>query len=337
MKKALSLILAFAMCFSLFACSSRSKKNEQDELVSILCDGTWVSYDHTFVLDNINREVFYTTLRFYDDGSCERTAEDYRDGKLTETSTFVEKWKIEDGRIAVFPGTVDSDSDIIYLEYTDGQLIGSAFYDDSFTYTHIPGNTESENATESITYSVGLEYVHNGDGTCTVVGMGTCRDDEIVIPSYFEGSKVTAIGDTAFAPWSITSIVIPDTVTHIGKRAFLTCDDLTNVEMGNGITSIGDAAFSDCTSLRAITIPEGVTTIGQGTFMNCTSLFSVTIPTSVTQISAVVFCECPNLYSINYKGTMAQWKSISFDSSWKFKSNISAVHCTDGDIRGIHV
>ena len=136
MKKALSLILALVLCLSLCACGGGNKENEKDDLVSILCSGTWVSYDHIFVLDNINREFFYTTLRFYDDGTCEHTAEDYRDGKLTETSTFREKWKIEDGKIAVFPGTVDSDSDTIYFEYADGMLIGSAWYDDSFTYTH---------------------------------------------------------------------------------------------------------------------------------------------------------------------------------------------------------
>ena len=58
--------------------------------------------------------------------------------------------------------------------------------------------------------SKGLEFVSNGDGTCTVSGIGTCTNTDIKIPSVYNGEKVTGIGDEAF--WrckNLTDVTIP--------------------------------------------------------------------------------------------------------------------------------
>ena len=56
--------------------------------------------------------------------------------------------------------------------------------------------------------SEGLEYTLTEDKTYAVTDIGTCLDDEIIIPSEYKGKKVTAIGEDAFAnaprPESIT-------------------------------------------------------------------------------------------------------------------------------------
>ena len=248
MKKALSLILALVMCLSLCACGTPNDKN----LAEILCTGGWISTDHALHVDTINREVRYTSVRFLRHGTCELVCEDYKNDRLVDTSVIVKNWKIENGKIAISPDLVDSDSDTIYLQYADNTLNGSAWYDDHFTYTHVSDEEITAIASNIVSHSVGLEYVHNGDDTCTVGGMGTCRDKKIIIPAYFEDSEVTAISKAAFGPWYITSIVIPDTVTYIGRSAFLKCEDLTYVSIGNGVTSIDELAFSYCTSLYSI-------------------------------------------------------------------------------------
>lgn len=47
--------------------------------------------------------------------------------------------------------------------------------------------------------SEGLEYEINDDGTaCSVVGVGSCVDINVVIPSKHEGLPVTYIGSDAF-------------------------------------------------------------------------------------------------------------------------------------------
>lgn len=47
--------------------------------------------------------------------------------------------------------------------------------------------------------SDGLEFESNGDGTCTIVGIGTCTDKELVIPVKSpDGDTVTLIDEYAF-------------------------------------------------------------------------------------------------------------------------------------------
>lgn len=47
-------------------------------------------------------------------------------------------------------------------------------------------------------YSKGLTFASNGDGTCSVSGIGTCTDTDVKIPPVYNEEKVTGIGDCAF-------------------------------------------------------------------------------------------------------------------------------------------
>lgn len=76
---------------------------------------------------------------------------------------------------------------------------------------------------------------------------------------------------------SLTSIIIPDTVTSIGNNAFELCINLTSVIFGSGITSIGNNAFNNCRHLTTITMPNSIMNIGSNAFYGCSGLNSVTI------------------------------------------------------------
>jgi hypothetical protein len=47
-------------------------------------------------------------------------------------------------------------------------------------------------------------------------------------------------------------IVIPDSVTTIGREAFWYCTNLSNIVLGNGITSIDENAFIGCDGIKTI-------------------------------------------------------------------------------------
>ena len=116
----------------------------------------------------------------------------------------------------------------------------------------------------------------------------------IVIPN-----SVTSIGKGAFAYCTgLTEVTIPNSVTSIGSRAFFSCTGLKKVTIGNSVKSIGNEAFPHCTSLTAITIPNSVTSIESGTFYSCTSLKTVTIGNSVKSIGSNAFSSCTSLTAI---------------------------------------
>ena len=122
-----------------------------------------------------------------------------------------------------------------------------------------------------------------------------CRSlTSLVIPD-----SVTNIGDYAFSGCrSLTSLVIPDSVTNIGDYAFEGCGSLSSLVLPDGVTNIGGNAFADCKSLRSVVIPNSVTSIGGGAFGGCKSLHSVVIPDSVTSIGDYAFSGCSALSSV---------------------------------------
>ena len=116
----------------------------------------------------------------------------------------------------------------------------------------------------------------------------------LVIPD-----SVTYIGDNAFSSCrSLTDIVIPDSVTSIGNNAFWNCCSLTDIVIPNSVISIGDKAFEYCSSLSNIVIPDGVTSIGDWAFGGCSSLTDIVIPDSVTSIGGYAFWYCESLTDI---------------------------------------
>src|SRR5665213_202673 len=113
----------------------------------------------------------------------------------------------------------------------------------------------------------------------------------VVVPSTINGYPVTSLGCDCFTggPFtgstSLTSVIIPNSVTSIGIEAFEGCTSLTSVTIPNSVTSIGSYVFDDCTSLTSVTIPNSVTSIGDYAFLG-SGLTSVIIPNSVTSIGA---------------------------------------------------
>ena len=196
----------------------------------------------------------------------------------------------------------------------DWQFISTATETTDGVTGRICRNDSSHNETtiEYATGTVGLSFEAIGYPTTAYrVRKGTVYSGTVHIPAYHrpdansEYKPVTEIGsddgsynNAAFYNTSITSIIIPTSVTYIGNYAFYQCTGLTSINIPTGVTSIGNSAFSSCTSLTSVTFEEGVTSIGNSMFTYCTSLTSVTIPESVTSIGVRAFESCFSLTSI---------------------------------------
>ena len=139
--------------------------------------------------------------------------------------------------------------------------------------------------------------------------------------------SVTSIGRDAFT-WcsSLTSIDIPDGVTSIDIGAFSKCSSLTSIDIPDSVSKIGSSAFWDCSSLSSINIPNGVTLIGSSTFSNCSSLTSIDIPNGVTEIGESAFEYCSSLSSINIPNGVTGIGKSAFE----YCSSLASINIPDG-------
>ena len=76
--------------------------------------------------------------------------------------------------------------------------------------------------------------------------------------------------------------IIPNSVTVIGRYAFVNCSSLTSVTIPKGVTSIEDYAFEGCISLTSLTIPNSIMSIGYLAFSGCSSLTSMVVESGNT-------------------------------------------------------
>ena len=193
------------------------------------------------------------------------------------------------------------------------------------------------------------------DDHAVVTGFAGESVANVVIPSFYKGLPVTAIGNWAFEQNTfITSVTIPESVTTIGNGAFSRNDfasinipnsvttigeyafsesGLTSISLPDSVTTIGDDAFSWCSNLTSVTIGDSVTTIGNSAFYFCSNLTSVTIGDSVTTIGNDAFYFCSNLTSITFEGTIEQWRNaIEIDHAGDSSTGKYTIYCTDGTI-----
>lgn len=107
--------------------------------------------------------------------------------------------------------------------------------------------------------SEGLSYTLINDNTeYSVSGIGTCEDENIIVPSEYMGLVVSEIGERAFFGCDfIKSVKIPISVKHIGDKAFSECENLIDVEMPDAV-KIGKDVFRGSIYVEIVIIHKTV-------------------------------------------------------------------------------
>lgn len=98
---------------------------------------------------------------------------------------------------------------------------------------------------------------------------------DLVSADFLQHMNITEIPDFCFAgDTSLSSVIIPNTVTKIGRYAFV-ATALEEVVIPNAVTNIGDYAFSECSNLTTVDIGKGVTSLKDTTFEHSPNITDV--------------------------------------------------------------
>ncbi len=189
--------------------------------------------------------------------------------------------------------------------------------------------------------SIGVEddfgVVYSQDGLQLLICQNVCLDEYHIQ----DGCKV--IREEAFSCCKkLATITLPDSLTHIGDRAFSSCN-LTTITLPASLTYVGDCAFSG-TGIRnvvslspnftfrdgclidqinhrlhaylsdkdKVSLPVGLTHIGNEAFYGCDYLIAITLPNSLTHIGKSAFSRCSNLTTVSLPNSMTHIEGSAF-------------------------
>lgn len=185
--------------------------------------------------------------------------------------------------------------------------------------------------------SEGLEFESNGDGTCTITGIGTCTDQNIVVPLKApDGDTVTLIGKYAlYSLENVNSITLVNYTYEIDENAFQ-YGEFTAVNIIGGSPVINKSAFSSCEDLVSISFSDcniqadeyAFYSCGKDadvTFSNCTGVIeenafqygdfsSLTISNCELKIEKSAFSSCEDLTSVMFTDSTLETEEYAFYS-----------------------
>lgn len=132
--------------------------------------------------------------------------------------------------------------------------------------TNTPSSTKSNDLPDTPLSEFTYEYDAGWGGIVITEWSSSNNTLRVKIPSEIEGQPVVGVArrnkSKAFMNAGIMEVILPDTLTHIGKESFQH-SSITNIVFPDSLKVIEGGAFWGCVGLTSITIPCNVTELGQ--------------------------------------------------------------------------
>lgn len=133
------------------------------------------------------------------------------------------------------------------------------------------------------------DFAYTADGGEVTITDYIGTSEHVLIPDAIDGLPVTALGHRAFYEKTVTTVVVPDSVTEIGEACFSGDNYLVSLTLPDGLAELPPIALESCYSLMDFELPKGLKTIGAGALQAIFYLTHLTIPAGVTDIEQMNF------------------------------------------------
>lgn len=145
------------------------------------------------------------------------------------------------------------------------------------------------------------------NGTLTISGSGPIKNfgkERPWIPEYVEKlvveEGITDIGNNLCRDClNLNQVSLPSSLKTIGKSAFESCRNLTDIRIPYGVEEIGDRAFYDCIAFIELDLPISVKQMGKESFAKCSNLTSVRLNQGIETIGDKCFEDCRLLANLS--------------------------------------
>lgn len=184
--------------------------------------------------------------------------------------------------------------------------------DDDFGISLFSGKETYDSG--NIPYAMDFSYTYD-EGTLYIYGSGAFPSN---MPS---STNWTNSSNVKFSPGTVTDIIFEDGITKIYEPVLKPFKNVVNVKLPNTLTFLAGKAFVSCSNLETINIPDGITSIYGYTFNNCKKLNNIKLPEGLTYIDDRAFYGCSSLTDLTLPSTLKTINELAFSNGPRFKNN----------------
>lgn len=178
---------------------------------------------------------------------------------------------------------------------------------------------------EQVNPSSDFAYTADGGEVTITEYIGT--SEHVLIPDTIDGLPVTALGHRAFYEKTVTTVVVPDSVTEIGAACFSGDNYLVSLKLPDGLKRLPPASLESCMRLYDFDLPQSLEKIYSSVFEFNYYLTHLTLPSSLTEIEQLNFIGLYGLQSLTLAEDNAAFKLDETNGLLMTADGTRLLHC----------
>lgn len=171
------------------------------------------------------------------------------------------------------------------------------------------------------------DFAYTADGGEVTITDYVGTSEHVLIPDTIDGLPVTALGYRAFYEKTVTTVVVPDSVTEIGAACFSGDNYLVSLKLPDGLKRLPPASLESCMRLYDFDLPQSLEKIYSSVFEFNYYLTHLTLPSSLTEIEQLNFIGLYGLQSLTLAEDNAAFKLDETNGLLMTADGTRLLHC----------